>query len=144
MTLIDILSIKKKISFNYYIKEVYEVGIVLFGWEVKSIKNNNFNILNNYIFFKNFECFISKMYISGKSFILDDKNLEYRDRKVLLKKKEINYLFGLSRLKGCTLLISSFYIKNNFIKSELCVCFGKRKYEKKNLKYKEFSKYDYL
>jgi len=136
----EIINIKRSLSFNYILKESFECGIVLLGWEVKSIRLSGINISNNYLIFKNFEFFVCKTYISGKSFILDDFTLEGRDRKVLLKKKEISSLYGMSQVKGHTLLLSRIYFKNSLIKGEICLCHGKKKYDKKlELKLKTLS-----
>lgn len=143
--MLEITNIKKKLAFNYVLKEFYECGLVLFGWEVKAIKNYNVNITSNYLIFKYNEFYISKVYISGKGFMLDNQDVESRDRKVLLKKKEIRYLYGLYRVKGYSLIISSVYIRKNFLKAELCVCLGKKSYDKKkDLKHKDCNRYSYL
>lgn len=140
----EIINIKKFLSFNYILKDFYECGIVLFGWEVKSIRLSGINISNNYLTFKDFELFLCKTYISGKNFILDDCVIGGRNRKVLLKKKEISCLYGMSKVKGHTLLLSRIYFKNSLVKGEICLCLGKKKYDKKlDLKLKSLSERDH-
>ncbi|HIH2762610.1 MAG TPA: SsrA-binding protein [Candidatus Azoamicus sp. MARI] len=136
----EIINIKKNLSFNYVLKDFFECGFVFLGWEVKSVRLNGINILNNYLIFKNHELFVCKTYISGRTFLLDDFNIERRDRKILLRKKEITSLYGMSKVKGHTLLLSRVYFKNSLIKGEICVCLGKKKYDKKlDLKLKSLS-----
>ncbi|HIH2763242.1 MAG TPA: SsrA-binding protein [Candidatus Azoamicus sp.] len=136
----EIINIRRSLSFNYTLKDVFECGFVLFGWEVKSIRIDGINISNNYLIFNKFELFVCKTHVSGKNFILDDLNSEKRDRKVLLKKKELSGLYGMSKVKGHTLLLSRVYFKNSFIKGEICLCIGKKKYDKKkDLKLKSLS-----
>lgn len=116
---------------NYIIKETLEAGIVLSGTEIKSIKNGKANLKNCYADIKNGEVFICGMHISpyeqGNIFNKDP----LRDRKLLLNKKEINKLIGLTSQKGYTLIPISLYFKGSFIKVELGVCIGKKLYDKR-------------
>ena len=131
--MMEIINIRKSLSFNYILKDFFECGIVLFGWEVKSVRLSGISILNNYLIFKSHELFVCKTYISAKNFILDDINIERRDRKVLLRKKQLMSLYGMSKLKGHTLLLSRIYFKDSLIKCEICLCLGKKNYDKKKI-----------
>ncbi|HIH2763564.1 MAG TPA: SsrA-binding protein [Candidatus Azoamicus sp.] len=136
-----IIDIKKALTYNYILNDFFECGIVLVGWEVKAIRSGSLNISKNYVIFKNGEAFVSKMYVSGKGFIFDNFDIESRNRKLLLKRKEIISLYGMSKIKGHTLLLSKIYLKNNLIKGEICLCSGKKKYDKKmDLKLKSLSR----
>lgn len=140
----EITNIKKLLCFNYILKDCFECGFVFFGWEVKSIRLNGINISNNYLTFNKSELFLCKTYIIGKGFVDSDIFLEKRDRKVLLKKKELISLYGMSKIKGHTLLLSRVYLKNNLIKGEINLCLGKKKYDKKiDLKIKTLSQKNY-
>ena len=132
MRMTEIINISRKITFSFFIKETYESGIVLFGWEVKSVKSNGINIVGSYINFRNSECWLNKSFISMNKSCSDSFELEHRDRKLLLKKKEIIYLLSIVKIKGYTVLPCSVFLKNNFIKLSICLCVGKKKHENKS------------
>ena len=104
---------------NYNIESKLEAGLVLFGTEIKSIRNGKVNLKHSYAYIKNAEVFVSGMHISpyehGNIF---NKN-PLRDKKLLLNKKEINKLIGLTKQKGYSLVPISIYFKGNFVKLEL-------------------------
>ena len=116
---------------NYFIEDKIGTGIVLFGTEIKSIRAGKVNLKDSYANIKNGEVYISGMHISpyehGNIF---NKN-PLRDRKLLLKKREINRLIGLTKQKGYTLIPISIYFKGNFVKLELGIGKGKKLYDKR-------------
>lgn len=133
-----ILALNKKASFDYQILETYETGIVLFGYEVKSLRNGQANLKGAYITFKENnknrpEAFLVNAYIplykpAGKR---EEYNPE-RPRKILLKKKELDRLVGKKQEKGLTVIPVKLYTKGSFIKLELAVGRGKKKYDKRD------------
>ena len=116
---------------NYFIEGKIETGIVLFGTEIKSIRSGKVNLKDSYANIKNGEVYISGMHISpyehGNIF---NKN-PLRDRKLLLNKREINRLIGLTKQKGYALIPISIYFKGNFVKLELGIGKGKKLYDKR-------------
>ena len=116
---------------NYFIEDKIETGIVLFGTEIKSIRAGKVNLKDSYANIKNGEVYISGMHISpyehGNIF---NKN-PLRDRKLLLNRREINRLIGLTKQKGYTLIPISIYFKGNFVKLELGIGKGKKLYDKR-------------
>ncbi len=126
----NIILHNKKIEFNFKIKKKYTAGMILKGWEVKLIKFKKINIKNSYIKIKNKkEIYITNIKFNIKNNI--NKLKKNRKIKILLKKKEINYLYKKSNIKGYTLLIMSIIIKNKWYKIILALCKGKKKYEKR-------------
>lgn len=116
---------------NYNIENKIEVGIVLTGTEIKSIRQGNANLKDSYAVLKNGEVFIIGMHISpyehGNIFNKDP----LRDRKLLLNKREIDKLIGLTKQKGYSLIPISLYFKGNLVKVELGVGKGKKLYDKR-------------
>ena len=116
---------------NYSIEDKMEAGIVLFGTEIKSIRAGKVNLKDSYANIKNGEVYIYGMHISpyehGNIF---NKN-PLRDRKLLLNKREINRLIGLTKQKGYALIPISIYFKGNFVKLELGIGKGKKLYDKR-------------
>lgn len=128
---IKILAKNRKATFEYFIEEKYEAGIVLVGTEVKSIRQGKLNIKDSYADIKNSEVFVHSMHISpyekGNIFNVDP----LRDRKLLLNKREIRKLLGYITLKGYSLIPLSVYLKNGLVKVELAVAKGKKNYDKR-------------
>ena len=116
---------------NYTIEDKIEVGIVLSGTEIKSIRNGKANLKDCYAIIKNGEIYIVGMHISpyeqGNIFNKDP----LRDRKLLLNKREINKLIGLTKQKNYSLVPLSMYFKNNLVKIELGIGKGKKLYDKR-------------
>ena len=116
---------------NYNIEDKLEAGIVLSGTEIKSIRNGKANLKDCYAIIKNGEVYIVGMHISpyeqGNIF---NKN-PLRDRKLLLNKREINKLIGLTKQKGYSLIPLNMYFKGNLVKIELGVGKGKKLYDKR-------------
>lgn len=116
---------------NYTIDDKLEAGIVLSGTEIKSIRNGKANLKDSYAIIKNGEVYIVGMHISpyeqGNIF---NKN-PLRDRKLLLNKREINKLIGLTKQKGYSLIPINMYFKGNLVKIELGIGKGKKLYDKR-------------
>lgn len=132
-----ILALNKKASFDYQILETYEAGIVLFGYEVKSLRDGQANLKGAYITFKEdnknrTEAFLVNAYIS--KYKLAGKREEYnpeRPRKILLKRKELDHLVGKKQEKGLTVIPIKLYTKSSFIKLEIAVVKGKKAFDKR-------------
>lgn len=116
---------------NYTIEDKLEAGIVLSGTEIKSIRNGKANLKDSYAVIKNGEVYIVGMHISpyeqGNIFNKDP----LRDRKLLLSKREINKLIGLTKQKGYSLVPLNMYFKGSFVKIELGIGKGKKLYDKR-------------
>ncbi len=116
---------------NYTIENTIEAGIVLSGTEIKSIRAGKVNLKDSYVIIKNAEAFVLGMHISpyehGNIFNKDP----LRDRKLLLTKREINRLIGLTKQKGYSLVPVSLYFKGSFVKLELGIGKGKKLYDKR-------------
>ena len=116
---------------NYTIENKLEAGIVLSGTEIKSIRSGKVNMKDCYAIIKNCEVFIVGMHISpyehGNIFNKDP----LRNRKLLLNRREISKLIGLTKQKGYSLVPISMYFKGSFVKIELGVGKGKKLYDKR-------------
>lgn len=124
---------------NYEIIDKIEAGIVLYGTEIKSIRNGKVNLKDSYATIeKNREVYVYSMNISpyenGNIFNKDP----LRRKKLLLNRKEINKLIGLTSQKGYTLVPINLYFKGNFVKMLLGIGKGKKLFDKReDLKKKE-------
>lgn len=116
---------------NYTIEDTLEAGIVLTGTEIKSIRNGKVNLKDSYAILKNTEAYILGMHVSpyehGNIYNKDP----LRDRKLLLTKREINRLIGLTKQKGYTLVPISLYFKGSYVKLQIGIGKGKKLYDKR-------------
>lgn len=116
---------------NYNIENKLEVGIVLSGTEIKSIRNGKANLKDSYAVIKHNEVYIIGMHINpyeqGNIFNKDP----LRERKLLLNKCEINKLIILTKQKGCSLIPLNMYFKDSLVKLELGIGKGKKLYDKR-------------
>lgn len=126
---------------NYTVIDTIEAGLVLYGTEIKSIRNGKVNLKDSYAALNKGEVFVYSMHISpyeqGNIFNKDPM----RPKKLLLNKNEIFKLTGMIQQKGYTLVPISIYFKNNRVKLELGICKGKKLFDKReDLKKKEADK----
>ena len=116
---------------DYTIVDTIEAGIVLTGTEIKSIRSGKVNLKDSYASIEKGEVFIHSMHISpyehGNIFNKDP----LRDRKLLLNKREINKLIGLTKQKGYSLVPLNIYFKGSLVKIELGIGKGKKLYDKR-------------
>ncbi len=121
----------KKARHDFFIEDTYEAGLVLVGTEVKSIRMGKVNIKDSFVSVKSGEAFVYNMHVSpyekGNIFNRDP----LRTRKLLLNRKEINKLIGLTAQKGYSLIPLSIYLKDGLVKMELGVARGKKLYDKR-------------
>ena len=116
---------------NYFINETIEVGIVLTGTEIKSIKLGKLNLKDSYASIVNGEAFIYNMHISPYEFGNINNKDPLRERKLLLHKNEITKLIGKIKEKGLTLIPTKVYFNNGFVKLELGIGKGKKLFDKR-------------
>lgn len=121
----------KKARHDFFIEETFEAGIELFGTEVKSIREGKINLKDSYATVDKGELFVKGMHISpyekGNIF---NKN-PIRERRLLLHKKEINKLFGLSMQQGYSIIPLRVYFKGHRVKIEIALAKGKKLYDKR-------------
>ena len=127
-----IITTNKSASFEYFIEEKYEAGIVLQGNEVKSVRAGNVNMNDSFCFLRGNDVSVKNMHIAlfDKSDTFSTKDTR-RDRKLLLHKKEIAKIAGKINRQGYTLVPLKMYLKDSLIKLEIALCKGKHTFDKK-------------
>ena len=131
---LKIITINRKASYNYFFKELFEAGIVLKGSEIKSVRLGKINIAESYAVDKNGEIFLVNSHIPIYREASYSNHNPYSERKLLLKKKEINKLIGRINEEGFTLVPTKMYFKKGKAKIEIAVAKGKKQYDKRNTK----------
>ena len=127
-----IITTNKSASFEYFIEEKYEAGIVLEGGEIKSLRLGNVNMNDSFCFLRNGEVSVKNMHIAlyDKSDAFSTKDSR-RDRKILLHKHEIDKIAGKINRQGYTLVPLKLYFKDALVKIEVALCRGKHTFDKK-------------
>lgn len=122
----------KEITHKYEIIEKIECGIELKGTEVKSVRASKCNLKDSFAFINGGEIVLKNMHISPYEMGNINNVSPIRDRKILVHKSEIIRLLGFIKQGGYTLIPSKIYTKGRWFKIEICVCKGKKLYDKRD------------
>ena len=129
MSIVD----NKKAFHDYFIEERYEAGMVLEGWEVKSIRAGRVQLKEAYVIVKNGEVFLFGCHISplatASTHIHPDPT---RTRKLLLKEEEIKRLIGKVERAGYTMVPLNLHYTRGRIKCEVGLAKGKKQHDKRD------------
>ncbi|WP_343128773.1 SsrA-binding protein SmpB [Buchnera aphidicola (Kurisakia onigurumii)] len=123
----------KNSYFNYFIKEKYECGLSLKGWEIKSIRSRRTNIHNSYIFIREGNAYIVGVSIRPlyNTSLSSESYKDKRNIQLLLHKKEINYLLGKISREGYSLIALSLILKKSWCKIIIGLAKGKKNIDKR-------------
>lgn len=122
----------KKALFNYEVIEKLIAGIVLTGTEIKSIREGKASLVDTYCFIKDNEVWLKNSYIKKFDIAAMTNHEERRDRKLLLSKQEIRRWKKPLLNPGITIVpLKMFINQNGLCKVELCLCKGKKEYDKR-------------
>lgn len=126
------IALNKKARHDYFIEEDFEAGMVLEGWEVKSLRAGKVQIRDSHVFVKNGEAWLLGALITP----LPTVSTHYtpdptRTRKLLLHKKELDQLIGAVERKGYTLVPLSMYWIRGKAKIKIGLAKGKQKHDKR-------------
>ncbi len=121
----------KKAYHDYFVDEEIEAGIELVGTEVKSVRLGRVNLKDSYVSCKTGEAILIGVHISPyeQGSIFNHEPL--RERRLLLHRKEINKLIGLTSQQGYTLIPLKLYFKGQRVKLALGLCRGKKNFDKR-------------
>ncbi len=128
---IKVIAVNRKARHNYEITSSLEVGLVLQGSEVKSMRAGKASLVDAYGRIRNGELWVIGMHIAQYKEATFANHDPIRERKLLLHKQEIKKIKRKVEEKGVTLIPLKLYFKNNIAKIELGIARGKRKYDKK-------------
>jgi SsrA-binding protein len=129
-----IFSSNRKAYYNYEILEKLETGIVLYGYEVKSVRQSNISLVDSMVRFSNGEAFVENVFIAPYEQIsshIPDYDSK-RKRKLLMHKSEINRMNAKVKEKGLTVVPLEIYIgAKGKVKLLIGLAKGKKSYDKK-------------
>ena len=116
----------KNASRNYKLDESFQAGIVLEGWEVKSLRESKVDVKNSYVNIRKGEAWLIGVKIdSPASLQLESVDIT-KSRKLLLHKKEIIKIEKLKGEKGLTCVLTKIYWKDNLVKCDIAMGQGKK------------------
>lgn len=128
--LIDIKN--KKTGFEYFFVQTFRAGLVLYGTEIKSIREGKVNLSDSYCLFSKGELWVHDMHISEYRFGSYYNHQAKRTRKLLLKKNELRKLENKSKEKGFTIIPTLLFVdERGYAKLEIALCKGKHSYDKR-------------
>jgi len=124
--------VNRKAKFEYQFISELEVGIILTGTEIKSIRAGEANLKEAYCMFIRGELFIKNMYIAPYKYGTHNNHEVRRDRKLLLKKTELKKFERRVKEKGFTIVPYKLFISDRgFAKIEIALATGKKQYDKR-------------
>ena len=124
--------LNKKARHDFVLEERFEAGLILQGWEVKSLRAKKVQIRDSYVFIKNNEAWLSSTVITPLETASTHIHPEpSRVRKLLLHRDEINKMIGAVDRKGYTLVATAMYWKHGRAKLEVALAKGKKEHDKR-------------
>jgi len=122
----------RKARYEYFIEDRFEAGLVLQGWEVKSMRAGRAQLSEAYVYVKDEEAFLFGAHITplktASTHIVADPT---RTRKLLLNKSELSRLVGAVERKGYTLVPLDLHWKSGRAKLEMGLAKGKKQHDKR-------------
>ena len=123
----------KKAAYNYFFEERFEAGMVLEGWEVKSLREGKVQLTDGYVVIRDGELYVVGLQINPLKSASTHVNPDsVRTKKLLLKKDEIRRLIGKVEQKGYTLVPLNLHWKAGKIKLEIALAKGKAEHDKRD------------
>lgn len=126
------IAVNRKARHDYHIEENFEAGLSLTGWEVKSLRDGRIQMDESYVMVRDGELYwfgaqITPL-LSASSHVKTDP---YRNRKMLMHRREIDRLVGQIERKGYTLVPLSLYWKSGRVKMDIGLAKGKQAHDKR-------------
>ena len=121
----------KKAYFDYEILQEFTAGIILTGSEIKSVRAAHVNLKGAYVGIQHGEAFLKNAHISKYAHDSTDTHDPFRDRKLLLNKKEINKIANQLNTQGVTVVALAIGLEGRYAKVQIALARGKKKHDKR-------------
>lgn len=137
-----VIARNRRAAHDYALEERFEAGLVLEGWEVKSLRSGKAQILDGYVLLKGGEAYLFGARISplasASTHVSPDPT---RTRKLLLHARELARVFTATQARGYACIATALYWKNNRVKCEIALGRGRKRHDKRAaLKDREWSR----
>lgn len=127
-----VIARNRRARFDYTFERMFEAGLVLEGWEVKSVRAGNANITDAYVAMRDGEAYICGLRIqpllSASSHVVANAS---RDKKLLLHARELAQIYAGIQTRGRTCIALSLYWSGKHVKCEIGLAVGRKKYDKR-------------
>ena len=128
----NVIAQNKRARFDYHLTDEFEAGVVLSGWEVKSLRMGKADLADTYVWMRDGEAFLLGAHIVP----LDTVSTHYvtdptRTRKLLLNKKELAKILVGTSQKGLTCVCTQLYWKGHLVKARIALAQGKKDHDKR-------------
>ena len=124
--------LNKKARHDYFLQDTFEAGVVLEGWEVKSLRLKKVQLIDSYVLIKDGEAFLLGCNVTplntASTHVIADPS---RTKKLLLHSKELAKLFIAVQQKGNTCVAVKLYWKGHLIKCQIALANGKQYHYKR-------------
>lgn len=129
----NVIARNKRAGFDYHLLETFEAGVVLSGWEVKSLRMGKADLGDSYVLIKEGEAFllgiqITPLETASTHFVTDPT----RTRKLLLHRKELAKIMAGTSQKGLTCVCTQLYWKGHLVKARIALAEGKKAHDKRD------------
>lgn len=128
-----IIATNKRALFDYEVSETFDAGMVLSGVEVKSIRRGKINLKGSFVYIRNGTPWVTNLHISAYQPGNQPDYDPASPRKLLLKKKEIDYLIGSGERAGYTIIPLEVYTTHGLMKMKIGFCKSRKKYDKREV-----------
>ncbi len=122
----------KKVRHDFFVEDTFEAGMVLLGWEVKSLRQKKVQLVDSYVLIKDGEAFLLGCNVTplntASTHVVADPG---RTKKLLLHKKQLAKLFAATQQKGYTCVCTKLYWKDHLIKCQVGLAKGKQEHDKR-------------
>ena len=129
----NVIARNKRASFDYQLLETFEAGVVLSGWEVKSLRMGKADLADSYVLIKDGEAWLLGTQIvpleTASTHVVTDPT---RTRKLLLQRKELARILAATSQKGLTCVCTQLYWKGHLVKARIALAQGKKTHDKRD------------
>jgi SsrA-binding protein len=126
------IALNKKARHDYFLEESFEAGVVLEGWEVKSLRMKKVQLVDSYVLLKDGEAFLLGCQVTpldtASTHVIADPT---RIKKLLLHSKQLAKLFATVNQKGYTCVAVKLYWKGHLVKCQIALAKGKQDHDKR-------------
>ena len=130
----NIVASNKKAFHNYFIEDRIEAGLELHGWEVKSARAGNVSLAESFVYFSGGEAWLKNAQFSPYEYAKTVEQQPRRDRKLLLKRNQIDKFHKAVATKGVTCIVTKIYFtKKGLAKADVAIARGKQLHDKKQV-----------
>lgn len=130
---VKVVATNRKAKHDYFLLETFEAGLVLKGSEIKSIRAGHISIKEAYVRVTERDAWLVNAHIATYNPASMQNHEPRRERKLLLRRKQILKLWDEVRLKGLTIVPTQIYLSKGLAKAEIALARGKRKYDKRQI-----------